>query len=111
MNKGLIEHALAEVISKGLGLDLNDPNLIDTPDRIAKMWVNEFFVNVGKEFEDFKTFPNDRDYDEIILSDKIYFVSMCSHHFLPFSGYAWVMYIPKNLLIGASKMARVVNSQ
>lgn len=86
---------------------LNDPNLVSTPKRIAKMFVNDFFVNVDKEFDDFSLFPN-KNYDQMIISDKIYFTSVCSHHFLPFSGYAYLAYIPNDWFIGASKMARLV---
>ena len=103
-----IEQAFSLLMSEGLGLDLTDPNLKNTPERIAKMYHNEFFSGMGKEFTDFKTFPNTNSYDEIILSDNIHFVSMCSHHFLPFTGLAWVLYIPRSELIGASKMARLV---
>jgi len=108
MNPLKIERYFSLLMSEGLGLDLTDPNLKDTPERVAKMYHNEFFSNMDKEFADFKTFPNTNGYDEIILSDNIHFVSMCSHHFLPFSGLAWVLYIPGDKLIGASKMARLV---
>jgi GTP cyclohydrolase I len=42
------------------------------------------------------------------MSDRIYFTSICSHHFLPFTGLAWVSYIPNHSLVGASKMSRLV---
>jgi len=104
-----VESSCRNMLSDGLGLDLSDPNLKETPKRIARMYCEEFFCNVEKEFEDFKTFPNDEGYDQIVTSDCIHFVSMCSHHFLPFVGHAWVLYIPDKLLIGASKMSRLVN--
>jgi GTP cyclohydrolase IA len=109
MNIQKVVTSMTELIRDGLGFDLNDPNLKDTPQRVAKMYCNEFFSGVGKEFSDFKSFPNDHKYDQIVASDKIHFTSMCAHHFLPFSGYAWVLYIPDKWLIGASKMARLVN--
>ena len=105
--KETTEH-LERVLSEGLGLDLTDPNLLDTPKRIAKMFHNEFFANVGVDFTDFTTFPNEEHYDQIILLDKIHFVSMCSHHFLPFTGYAWLAYIPNKKLVGASKPSRLI---
>jgi GTP cyclohydrolase I len=102
-----VEQAIYTALRDGMGLDLSDPNLIDTPKRIAKMWCNEFCCNVGVEFDDYSCFPNDKEYDQIIVSDTIEFVSMCSHHFLPFSGKAWIAYMPVKKLVGASKMTRV----
>lgn len=89
---------------------VDDPNLKGTPERIRRMYKNEFFKNVGVEPADkfFSKFPNDCGYDQMILSEKIHFTSMCSHHFLPFSGYAYIAYIPNLWFIGASKMARLV---
>jgi GTP cyclohydrolase IA len=96
------------LMTEGLGLDLSDPNLSDTPSRVARMYCNEFFCGLCQDYNDFKSFPNDYNYDQIIVSDKINFVSMCSHHFLPFTGNAWVLYIPDKWLIGASKPSRLV---
>ncbi len=110
MNENLISDLFRNVISEGLGLDLSDPNLKDTPNRIARAYCQEFFENTGKEPEGnlLKTFPNNHHYDEIIMFDNIPFTSMCSHHFLPFSGLAWFLYIPNELLLGASKPARTI---
>lgn len=96
-------------IIEALGLDLNDENLKDTPKRVAKMYCREFFSGVGTEFDNYKAFPNKHKYNQIILSDLISFTSVCSHHFLPFTGHAWLLYIPDKLLVGYSKMARAVN--
>ena len=108
MNKDIVEQLFRELMEKGLGFDLSDPNLCDTPNRVARMYCEEFFGNCCVEFTDFKAFPNEHQYDQIIISDLIFFVSVCSHHFLPFTGNAWVLYIPKYKLVGASKMARLV---
>jgi GTP cyclohydrolase I len=95
-------------MTEGLGFDLSDPNLSGTPARVAKMYCREWFKSVGLEFTDFKSFPNDGNYKQIIMSDRIHFTSICSHHFLPFTGLAWIAYIPNDFLIGASKMSRLV---
>ena len=99
---------LEDVIEEGLGLNLNDPNYKDTPERITKMYHNEFFKNIDTPFTDFALFPNSHTYDQIILSGPIHFTSMCSHHFLPFYGQAWLLYIPNDNLIGLSKIARLI---
>jgi len=94
---------------KELGLDLEDPNLKQTAMRMAKMFEEELFSSLKKE-ADFKvtTFPNDREYDEMIMLDNIPFVSICSHHFVFFSGRAWLLYMPDKKLVGASKIARLI---
>jgi GTP cyclohydrolase I len=100
-----------QTIFKKLNLDINDPNLIDTPKRILKMWRHDFCNTVGKEFTDFKSFPNTDvfgGYNQMITSEEIEFSSVCSHHFLPFSGKAWFGYIPDELIIGKSKPGRLI---
>jgi GTP cyclohydrolase I len=75
------------------------------------MFKEEFFAHLGESGEKFSnltTFPNEEGYNQIILLDRIHFVSMCSHHFLPFSGLAWLGYIPDKLLVGASKASRLI---
>ena len=109
MDQQLVEKLFSDIITEGLGLDINDPNLCDTPKRVAKMYCQELFSSVGEDFNDFKSFPNeDPVCDEIVMLDNIEFSSTCSHHFLPFEGVAWVLYLPDKLLIGASKAARLI---
>lgn len=109
--------AATEMI-EGLGLDLTDPNLRETPERIARMLSTEFFAGVclpeeitcrmfGK-MQNLTTFPNSNNYQDIIMLDNIHFTSMCAHHFLPFSGKAWMLYIPDKKLVGASKPSRLI---
>jgi GTP cyclohydrolase I len=105
-----VESLVNQLMIEGLGLDLSDPNLTQTPERIARMLCNELLSSVGVEPIDLtKSFPNDKRYDEIIMFDNIPFTSVCSHHFLLFPGFAWYLYIPDTLLLGASKPARVID--
>ncbi len=55
------------------------------------------------------TFPNDEQYDELVLARDIPFVSVCEHHLLPFRGVAHVGYVPAERILGLSKLARVVD--
>ena len=55
------------------------------------------------------TFSNDEGYDELVVARAIPFASLCEHHLLPFSGFAHVGYLPKERLLGLSKLARVVD--
>jgi GTP cyclohydrolase I len=116
MNQNIVEHYFRLLIEEGLKFDLNDPNMKDTPKRLAKMYCRELFHAVNKEFpeKDFSKFPNTEKYNQITMLDNIHFTSVCSHHFLPFSGKAWFLYIPGDFemnesgLIGASKPARLI---
>ncbi|MBU1077180.1 MAG: GTP cyclohydrolase I FolE [Spirochaetes bacterium] len=103
-----IEKGFKEIML-GLGLDLADPSLKDTPRRVAEMY-NELFAGLHadpeKLIKKFKT----EEYNEIILVKDIPLYSMCEHHFIPFIGKAHVGYIPKNgIYTGLSKIARVVD--
>jgi GTP cyclohydrolase I len=108
MNPEVVEKYFRKLLVEGLGFDITDPNLIDTPKRIAKMYCNEWFKGTTSEFSDFKSFPNTEQYQQIICFDRIHFSSVCSHHFLPFTGLAWVLYLPDKTLVGASKPARLI---
>jgi len=111
MNLQVMEDHFRAMMIEGMGLDLNDPNLKDTPKRVAKMYGKELFHGVGHEFpeDQFARFPNDKNYDQMVMIDNIHFTSVCSHHFLPFSGRAWFAYIPgSHDVAGASKLPRLV---
>jgi len=88
-----------------------DENLIETPHRIAKMYVNEIFravANPGKEPK-FTTFKETGNENMVTLFD-IEVKSTCSHHFLPFIGRCHIGYIPKNgVVCGVSKLVRAVD--
>jgi len=109
VNKSTISRCFVDIIQSGLGLDITDPDISPTPDRIADMYTDELFAGVGKEFDDFALSPNVHNYNQIVMSDCITFSSMCAHHFLPFQGQAWVAYLPSENLIGLSKMSRIVS--
>lgn len=108
-----LEAALAKALYSIKGVypdfDPTDAHNIDTPRRIAKMWVEMF---KGLELMDFQftKFINEdcKSGNWIILKD-IEFSSMCQHHFLPFSGVVHIGYVPKNHICGISKLARVVD--
>jgi GTP cyclohydrolase I len=97
-------------IMKVLGLDLRDDSLMDTPRRIAKMYVNEIFGGL-----DYRTFPkltvveNKMQCDEMIRVRKISMSSTCEHHFITIDGTATVAYIPRSKVIGLSKINRIVS--
>jgi GTP cyclohydrolase I len=98
------EEAAAALLT-ALGLDLTDPNLVDTPGRMSRALLE---LTAPAEFE-FTTFANDEDYDELVLVRDIPLQSLCEHHMLPFTGVAHVGYLPGDRILGLSKVARLVD--
>lgn len=97
-------------IMSNLGLDLNHPSLSGTPQRVAKMYVDEVFY--GLDYTNFPactTQPNDMKSNELVMLNGIPVKSMCEHHFVPFIGTAAIGYIPGNKLLGLSKFNRIVD--
>ena len=93
-----------------LGLDLKDDSLQGTPRRVAKMLVSEIFSGLNPEKKpEIRMFQNTYHYQNILLEKNISFRSFCEHHFLPIVGEAHVAYIPKNGVIGLSKINRIVD--
>lgn len=92
-----------------LGLDLSDDSLKGTPNRVAKMYVNEIFSGLNpKNKPEVKLFENRYNYKNILLEKNISFHSVCEHHFVPIIGKAHVAYIPSNKVVGLSKLNRIV---
>lgn len=95
-------------IMKVLGLDLSDPHLKDTPDRVGRMYL-EIFRGLQDQHEPAITcFPNSEGYSNMVIVKNIEFFSVCAHHMIPFFGKAHVAYIPGATIVGLSKIARVV---
>jgi GTP cyclohydrolase I len=103
-----IEGHFDEIVGT-LGLDLKDDSLMDTPKRVAKMYVNEIFWGL-----DYDAFPkatvveNKMNYNEMIVERNISVQSNCEHHFVVIDGLATVAYVPKKNVLGLSKINRIV---
>lgn len=98
-----------------LGIDMDDGRE-NTPERVAKMYVDELFSNVGKSTDELKkemaVFDDKGQYgpfDRTIRLDDIPVHSMCEHHLMPFEGTVSVEYKPKDKIIGLSKIPRIVD--
>jgi GTP cyclohydrolase I len=97
---------LAAAMAAALAL-IDDPErdgLRDTPKRWAKMMLE---LTTPVEF-DMTTFPNEGKYDEMVVERHIQFHTLCEHHLAPFFGEATVAYIPRDRIVGISKLARTV---
>lgn len=96
-------------IMETLGLDLSDDSLCDTPDRVAHMFVNEIFWGLKPEnFPKITTVENKINYDSMIVEKNVTVQSNCEHHFIVIDGIAHVAYIPKDKVLGISKINRLV---
>lgn len=92
-----------------LGLDLNDDSLRETPNRVAKMYINEIFWGLDYDaFPKCTTVDNKMKYDEMVVERNINVQSNCEHHFVVIDGKATVAYIPRDKVLGLSKINRVV---
>ncbi len=98
------------VVLKTLGLDLSDDSLSETPNRVAKMFVQELYW--GLDFDKFPkctTVSNKMGYDEMVIERNIKVMSDCEHHLRTIAGTAHIAYIPKDKVLGLSKMPRIVD--
>ena len=99
---------MAQVIET-LGLDLTDDSLAETPHRIAKMYVHEIFSGLDyRHFPKLSLIENKMGANEMVKVRHIDITSTCEHHFVTIDGEAKVAYIPKDTIIGLSKINRIV---
>jgi len=109
--KEKIDHIEAHFthIMRILGLDLSDDSLIETPKRVAKMYVNEIFWGLDYEaFPKCTTVDNKMHYNEMVVERNVSVQSNCEHHFVVIDGLATVAYVPKQKVLGLSKINRIV---
>ena len=104
-----ITAAMQEIMTT-LGLDLTDDSLQDTPNRIAKMYVDEIFSGLDyRHFPKITTIENKMHTDEMVKVSDISLTSTCEHHFVTIDGTATVAYVPKDTVLGLSKINRLVD--
>jgi len=96
-------------IMETLGLDLSDDSLSETPKRVAKMYVNEIFWGLDYEaFPKCTTVNNKMKYNEMVIERNVSVQSNCEHHCVVIDGLATVAYVPKDRVLGLSKINRIV---
>jgi GTP cyclohydrolase I len=94
-------------------VDLDDPNVRETPARVATAWADEFLDGYDRDpREVLGDFYEERQpaADEMVLVTSIDFQSMCPHHLLPYRGVAHVAYLPSGRIVGFSRLARLVDA-
>ncbi|MBU3012710.1 GTP cyclohydrolase I FolE [Polaribacter vadi] len=99
-----------KMIMEEIGLDLTDDSLSGTPYRFAKMYVKELFYGLNPANKPkLSVFENKYNYKKMLVEQNITIDSSCEHHFLPIVGHANIAYIPKDKVIGLSKINRLVD--
>lgn len=107
--KILIAAYFAKII-KLLNLNLKDKNLLETPNRIADMYIDKIFSGIDYiNFPKITTIKNTIKINEMIIIRNIKFTTICEHHFIIIDGIANITYIPENKLIGFSKINQIVH--
>lgn len=108
IDKPVIEQAVEDIL-RALGENPDRQGLLNTPERIARMYEE---LLAGYRTDPIALINDalfDVDYDDMVLVRDIEFFSMCEHHMLPFMGRAHVGYIPKGKVLGLSKIPRIVD--
>lgn len=110
MDKARIEKAVREILY-AIGEDPDREGLLDTPNRVARMY-EEIFSGLNEDpKKHLEVYFQEEQYEELVLIKDIPFHSVCEHHLVPFFGKAHIGYLPKEgRLTGLSKLARVVDS-
>lgn len=108
IDKDRVKKAVREILY-AIGENPDREGLLDTPDRVARMY-EEIFQGLHKDPRTLiKVFQEDN-HEEMVLVKDIPLYSICEHHLLPFIGVAHVIYIPrKGKIVGLSKLARIVD--
>lgn len=108
MDKPRIEAAIREILI-AIGEDPDREGLVETPDRVARMY-EEIFSGLEEDPKKHLKIFTEEDNDEMVVVRDIPLYSMCEHHLIPFIGKAHIAYIPgEGRVIGLSKLARIVN--
>jgi GTP cyclohydrolase I len=98
-----------KLIIEAIGEDPGREGLIETPERVARMF-EEIFEGIGQNAEEHLSKVFTVKNDDIVIERDITFYSMCEHHLLPFYGKAHIAYIPNGKVAGLSKLARTVDT-
>lgn len=97
-----------KMIIEAIGEDPSREGLLDTPDRIARMY-SEIFSGIKESSKAHLSRTFTVEQNNIVVEKDIPFYSMCEHHFLPFYGKVHIAYIPNGKVAGLSKLARTVD--
>lgn len=95
------------LILEGIGEDTSRQGIVDTPQRVAEMYLEVCGGMHEDPVAELKVIPAETE-DEIVMVKDIPLFSLCEHHMLPFSGVAHIAYVPRDgRVLGLSKLARI----
>jgi GTP cyclohydrolase I len=94
-----------DLLLDGIGHPKDDPNILETPDRVAKMFQIILSGYNADPKKHLKTFPSNS--DEMVIVRNIPFYSYCAHHIQPFYGKFTIAYKPQGEVLGLSKLVRI----
>lgn len=107
----MVDHEIVKeaikMLLEGIGEDTDREGLVDTPDRIARMY-EEICGGMDEDVREHLSRVFKVNHNEMVLEKDIVFYSTCEHHLMPFYGKAHVAYIPNGKVVGLSKLARTV---
>lgn len=104
----MIQDAVRDILI-AIGEDPNREGLLDTPRRVAKMYLNELSQGINADLSSQLSTTFDEGHRELVIVKQIPFYSLCEHHMVPYFGIADVGYIPNGKIVGLSKIARLVD--
>lgn len=108
VDKDRIKAAVREIL-EAIGEDPDREGLVETPDRVARMY-EEIFAGLHMDPRDVVKVFKEENHEEMVMVKDIPLYSICEHHLLPFVGSASVVYLPrKGKVMGLSKLARIVD--
>jgi GTP cyclohydrolase I len=105
----IIECSIRNILY-AIGEDPDREGLLDTPNRVARMYLNELTMGLGVDLSTLLTATFKEPHDQMVIVKDIPFHSLCEHHMVPYTGRAHVGYIPDGRVVGLSKLARVVET-
>jgi GTP cyclohydrolase IA len=111
-DRARMEKAVAQFLD-ACGLDLSDPNLKQTPARVAEAWLEEFIDGYQRQpkAELKERFPAGKPgHRQLVVITRLRFHSMCPHHLLPYTGFASVAYVPGREVVGFGRLNAILET-
>jgi GTP cyclohydrolase I len=106
-----MERAVADFL-RAAGVDLGDPNLRETPARVAAAWLDEFLDGYRTTPEEIlrERYPVDRSGDaSMVVVTNLEYRSVCPHHLLPYGGRAHLAYVPERAVVGFGRLSALLD--
>ena len=101
-----------EAFLTAAGLDVNEPNLRETPSRVTDAWTEEFLTGYAQTAKEALAdrFPVSKKSErELVVVTDLHFRSMCPHHLMPYSGTAHLAYVPGDEVVGFGRLSALID--